>query len=110
MKRTTHLAAAVVLAAAALPAAAAPPASIPFADMGGVRDWRADGDRGIWIQATGGRWYYARFLGPCVGLDFRDRVGFMTEPGGDLDKFSAVFADGQRCSFQTFAPSPAPPR
>jgi hypothetical protein len=83
-------------------------ARIPFADLGGISNWKGDGDRGVYIQARDRKWYYASFMGPCAGLQFRNRVGFVTEPGGDLDKFSSVIVGDQRCYFHSFAPSDAP--
>jgi hypothetical protein len=83
-------------------------AQIPFADLGGITNWEADGDRGLYIQARDRKWYYASFMGPCIGLEFRDRVGFVTEPGGELDKFSSVLVGDQRCYFKSFAPSRPP--
>src|SRR5262245_43449940 len=83
-------------------------ARIPFVDLGGIRDWRADGERGLFVESNNGDWYYAEFVAPCLELKFRERVGFVTEPGGSLDKFSSVIAGNQRCYFRTFEPS-APP-
>jgi hypothetical protein len=83
-------------------------ARIPFAAMGGIQDWKADGDKGLYVESLNHKWFYARFMSPCTGLKFRDRVAFMTEPGGELDQFSAVVTGDQRCYFKSFAPS-APP-
>lgn len=83
-------------------------ARIPFADLGGIADWKADGDRGLYIQARDKTWYHASFMGPCMGVQFRERVGFVTEPGGELDKFSSVLAGDQRCYFKTFERSDPP--
>jgi hypothetical protein len=48
---------------AASPATASTYVSIPFADHGGIRDWRADGDRSMWIEGRNGQWYYAELFG-----------------------------------------------
>ena len=84
--------------------------SIPFADHGGIRDWEANRDIGIWVQDTHRRWYYAKFLGPCHELRFAEGVGFVTGPGGTLDKFSSLrVRGGERCVFTTFDASTGPP-
>jgi len=49
------------------------PAAIHFVDLGGLRDWRAEGSDALLIQAADGTWYRATFYGPCFGLQFRER-------------------------------------
>ncbi len=96
-------------------AASAPPekgkdASIAFADHGGIRDWEADKDVGIWVQDVHRHWYYARFMSPCHELRFVEGVGFVTGPGGQLDRFGAVRTrGGERCVFASFEESKSPP-
>jgi len=86
-------------------------ASIPFASHGGVRDWRADGDRGIWVQDLGRQWYYGRFMSPCIGLQFAEAVRFKTGPAGELDRWSLVRArDTGNCVFTSFVRSDGPPK
>jgi hypothetical protein len=78
-------------------------AGIPFADLGGIRSWRPDGDRGIYVQGRRGQWYYAEFFAPCTGLLFNDRIAFLTDTGTTrLDRFSSILVDGERCHFRTF--------
>jgi hypothetical protein len=78
-------------------------ASIPFVDLGGVRDWRAEGSRAMRIQAANGDWYRATFAAPCRGLAFRDSVGFVTDGLNEIDRFGSVIVGrGERCWFQSF--------
>jgi hypothetical protein len=87
---------------------AKPEASIPF---GLIRDWHADRDRGIWIQAYSRKWYYAEFMGRCNGLNFATAVGFDTRYQSSFDRWSSVFVPGYgRCLIHTFTPSEGPPR
>ena len=113
--------AAAALAAAAVAGSAEPApkaatakpqeASIPFANEGGIRDWQADGDRGIWVQDNHRRWYYGRFMAPCTGLQFVYAVRFKTGPAGELDRFGAVRArDTGNCTFASFTASDGPPK
>ncbi|MCC7464350.1 MAG: hypothetical protein IT480_18050 [Gammaproteobacteria bacterium] len=91
---------------------AAPEASIPFANLRGtIRDWQADGDRGMWIQDAHRRWYYARFMAPCISLPFKLGVHFKTNPSGELDRFSSIRSrDTGDCQFTSFVRSDGPPR
>lgn len=110
--RATLIAAALAVAPAgvALATSAAPKveASIPF---GLIRDWQADHERGMWIQAYSRKWYYAQFMGRCLGLNFATAVGFDTRYQSSFDRWSSVFVPGYgRCPIQTFTPSDGPPR
>lgn len=86
--------------------------SIPFADHHGIRDWREDGDKGIWIQAASRKWYYAAFMSPCIGLPFAWGIRFVTEPGGQLNRFSSIRVPGEpmACHFRDFKLSEPPPK
>lgn len=109
IKSVCSLAALLVLSAGA-GIATAGDVSIPFANHGGIQNWEADGERGIWVQDVHRQWYYAKFMSPCQQLPFVERVGFVTEPGGQLDRFSSVRArGGQRCVFTNFELSKGPP-
>jgi len=89
----------------------APESSIPFADRGGIRNWQADGSKGVWIQATGGKWYYASFSSPCNGLPFSEGLRFLPEPTGDLSRWSSIrLAHAERCFFRSLQPSDGPPK
>jgi hypothetical protein len=80
------------------------------AQSAGIRDWQADRDRGLWIQDSFGKWYYATVMSPCIGLNFANRIGFDTRPMGSFDKFSAILVPREgRCAIQTLRPSGAPP-
>jgi hypothetical protein len=102
---------AILLAAAGgVFAATAPPeTAIPFANHGGIRDWQADRDKGLWVQDAHRRWYYAKLMGPCFGLNFAQSIGFDTHPMGRFDKFSAIVVPGSgRCTVQSLTASDPP--
>ena len=84
-------------------------ASIPFVDMGSIRDWRPDGNSALYVQDQRRNWYHAELMGPCTGLAFTDRIGFVTRGTNRLDRFATVIVDGERCAFQNFVTSAAPP-
>ena len=91
--------------------AASPEYSIPFVDHGGIRNWQADGGKGVWIQAAGGRWYYASFSSPCSELPFSSSIRFIPEPAGDLSRWSSIrLAHAERCFFRSLQPSEGPPK
>lgn len=84
--------------------------SIPFANHGGIRNWVADGTKGIWAQANGGQWFYASFSFPCTGLPFTTRLRFKTGPFGELDRWGSVKPgrDYSSCNFVDFKASDSP--
>jgi len=84
-------------------------ASIPFADTTGVRNFRPDGDRALWIEGSSRQWYRAELFGPCIGLDHALRIGFVTHGTGVLDKFGKVVVDGSRCQITSLVTSAPPP-
>lgn len=85
-------------------------AVIHFADLGGIKDWRAVDRKTLYIEGRNRRWFKVTFMGPCTGIMFTEAIGFVTDATGDLDKFSAVFVDGRRCHFRTFEPADGPPK
>jgi Family of unknown function (DUF6491) len=90
---------------------AQPQASIPFVQYGGIRDWRADKTRGLWIQDSHRQWYYAKLMGPCFGLDFAQTIAFDTRPMGTFDRSSAIIVPHEgRCQVQSIVQSEPPPR
>jgi hypothetical protein len=87
----------------------APRAEIPFANHGGIRDWSADRDKGLWVQGLNRQWFYATFMGPCDGLNFANSIGFDTHPMGTFDRWSTVIVPGrQRCVISSLTPSDGP--
>ncbi|MEP7243735.1 MAG: DUF6491 family protein [Gammaproteobacteria bacterium] len=85
--------------------------TIPFANRGGIKDWQADSDHGLWVQDVHSKWYYAKFLGTCTGLSFAQSIAFDTKPVGTFDRFSSVIVPREgRCAVQSLEKSGAPPR
>lgn len=85
-------------------------ARIAFADHGAISDWRADREKGVWVQANNRQWYYATFMAPCNGLNFAHTIGFDTGPMGSLDSWGAVLVPRWgKCTFKSFEPSDGPP-
>lgn len=77
-------------------------AYIPFANQGGVRDWRADDRDTIYFQDRQRRWYKAVLFAPATDLPFTQFVGIDASPTDRLDKWSSVYIRGQRYPFQSF--------
>ncbi|HZC86102.1 MAG TPA: hypothetical protein VE266_03850 [Steroidobacteraceae bacterium] len=103
------MAASIVTLAEANPAVASGPAA--FLNRADMRDWLADGEHGLWIQAGNLRWYYARFAGICHGVNSTNSLAFDTRASDNIDQKSAVIVPGgTRCSVQSFAPSGGPPK
>lgn len=85
-----------------------PGASLHFADLGGIRNWRADGDEALLIEGRRGQWFRATFFSPCPDVRFANTIAFVTDTTGDLDKFSSIIARGRRCYFDSFERVPDP--
>lgn len=100
----------VTTAAAASDAPPAKNASIPFADLGGINDWRADGDRALYIQGRNRKWYHAELMGFCPDLGFTEHIGFVIEPNGEFDRFSAIVVRGHSCALKSLSESAPPPK
>lgn len=88
--------------------AASEQAEIPFAGMGGIRDWREDGNRALYIEGRNKQWYHAELFGPCIGLNFAHSIGFVIEPNDQFDRFSGVVVDGRVCRLKSLVKSDKP--
>jgi hypothetical protein len=84
--------------------------SIPFADIGNIRDWHAESADELYIEAMNRQWYRATFWAPCHSLPFAIGIAFVTEPNGSLNAYSSVLVDGERCWFRSFERAEAPQR
>lgn len=69
-----------------------------------IHDWTALDDHTLIIATADGTKFRAETLGPCPGLAFTNRVGFVNRGGfNQIDRTSSVvLADGTRCPFQSF--------
>lgn len=85
-------------------------AVIHFADLGGIKDWRAVDRETLYVEGRNNRWFKVTFMGPCTGIMFTETIGFATDATGDLDKFSSIFVDGRQCHFRTFEAADDPPK
>jgi hypothetical protein len=82
-----------------------------FLNRARLRDWLADGERGLWLQAVDLRWFYARFAHACHGLSATNSVSFDTRGSDHIDSRSAVVVPGSgRCTVLSFVPSHGPPQ
>jgi len=82
-------------------------ARIPFAAQ--VYDFRDDGERGIYIQDQGRKWYYGRFFGPCNELPWVQAVRYETRGADGIDRYTTVIAGRERCPLASFVESAPPP-
>lgn len=117
MKKLIALAALFAATGAALPAVAGPPppppgaeASIPFANHGGIYNWQAVDRDTLYVQDIHRHWYRATLMGPCLDLDFAERIGFDVDATDRFDHFSSVVVRGQRCALRSLVASGPPPK
>src|SRR3974377_2209122 len=83
----------------------------PFVHHADMRNWLADGERGLWIQAGNLEWFYARFSEACHGVNSTNSLVFDTPSSGNIDRKTSVVVPGSgRCTLEGFAPSSGPPR
>eukprot|EP01012_Entosiphon_sulcatum_P053745 TRINITY_DN74020_c0_g1_i1.p1 TRINITY_DN74020_c0_g1~~TRINITY_DN74020_c0_g1_i1.p1 ORF type:complete len:119 (+),score=22.63 TRINITY_DN74020_c0_g1_i1:2-358(+) len=85
-------------------------ASISFVDKGGIQNWSADGEKGLYIEGRNRQWYYASLMSPCIGLNFAEHIGFVSEPNNTLDKFSSILVDHKECHIKSLVTSDGPPK
>lgn len=84
--------------------------SIPFVSHDGIRDFRADGTKGVYIRGSNGQWYYARTMGSCTQLPFANTLGFETTGGDQLDRFGNLRMEHDRCPLSSVVRSGPPPK
>jgi hypothetical protein len=99
----------IAFGATVAPAAQLQQTMLPFAQLGNIRSWQPDGRDAIYIQSGNRKWYRATFWSPCNTLPFAFTVAFVTKPNGNLDRFSSILVDGERCWFRDFHATSAPP-
>ena len=83
--------------------------SIPFVRSDGILEWRADGDRGLYIRSMSGDWYHASTMGRCGRLTSALSIGFETRGPDQLDRFGALRVEGWRCPLASVTRSEGPP-
>ncbi len=81
---------------------------IPFAALGGILNWVADGDSGIYIEGNRHQWYHAKLMSECLDLPYSERIGFVMEPDLSFNKFSAIVVKGHVCQVKSMIKSDAP--
>ncbi|HEY0115581.1 MAG TPA: DUF6491 family protein [Allosphingosinicella sp.] len=108
---------AAALGLALQPAGAATPAApdaqetaVPDAGRDGILEWKADGDRALYLRSLTGGWYYARTANRCSRLNSASSLRFLTRGSRDLDRYGAVIAEGWRCPLVSVTRSGPPPR
>jgi len=84
------------------------PAEIHFADLGGIDEWRAEGINSMLIKGVNDKWYRATFFSECFPLPWSEKVAFVTNPDGTLNRFSSILVGGQQCYFKKFESIPEP--
>jgi hypothetical protein len=87
-------------------------ADISFPAHGGIRNFHADDDRGVWIEDRQRNWYYASFRGPCHGIQFARGIGFDTRGSARFDRFTRILVGSDVCDIERLvtADKPLPER
>src|SRR5437868_12671199 len=58
-----------------------PQAKIGFVQYRGVYTWEAVSDHRLYVQDRGRQWFQVDLFGPCIGLEFANRVRFLPSDG-----------------------------
>src|SRR5688500_9833698 len=93
----------LVLLVSTLPAGTAQAAdnvSIPFADLGNIRNWHAENAEVLYVQNAKRDWFRITFWTPCLALPFATGIAFVTDGTSSLDKYSSILVDGENCKFR----------
>ena len=98
----------LLTAGSAIAADATKEASIPFADMGSIRNFDPVDSHTLYIEDVHGQWYKASLMGPCIDLPFATAVGFDVGGTRTLDRFSSVIVNGNRCAFESLVETDVP--
>lgn len=95
-------------ALSAAPAFAPGLAAIDYARGGGIRDWYAEDDRGIFLRDRANRWYYAAFDHRCPGVLYDYRLTFDTDGFTRFDRTSRIQTQTMTCGIAALDASDAP--
>ena len=103
-KQALILAGMVSVATPLVAAASDAPRETRIPRMANFIQWVADGQRGIYVRADTGKWYYARVQGECPRLRPTVALNFDTS-NGELDRYSALRIEGWRCPLESVVES-----
>ena len=74
----------------------------------GLLNWKADGDKGVYLQSSDTQWFHATFFMPCLNMPFATKLSFISDGPKDLTQFSSILVRDQQCWFKTFEMSDPP--
>lgn len=83
-------------------------ADISFPALGGIRNFRADNDKGVWIEDQRRNWYYASFIGTCPEIRFAHGIGIDTRGSARFDRFSKILVGDNVCAIATLVTADKP--
>ena len=83
-------------------------AAIDYAASGGIRDWHAVDDRGVYLRDRTNRWYYAAFRHRCPGVVRDQRIAFDTNGYHRFDRLSRVVTQTETCAVESLYRTDAP--
>ena len=83
-------------------------ARIPFANHGGIRNFRVVDRETLLIEGRGDRWYRAELFAPCFGLRHSLALGFDTDFSSSFDRFGKIVTRDQTCQVRSLVRIPDP--
>lgn len=88
---------------------ARPEGESSIASVSRMLEWRRGGEDLLYIRSLTGKWYSVQLDGRCGRLATADTLGFETSALGQLDRFGAIVAQGERCPIRSVMRIEAPP-
>lgn len=82
--------------------------NISFPAHGGIRNFRADNDKGVWLEDRRRNWYYASFLGTCPEIRHARGIGIDTRGSARFDKYSKILVGNDVCAIATLVTADKP--
>ena len=73
-----------------------------------IRNYEADGSRGLWLEDQQHRWYYGKFRGKCKGMTYAIGMAYDTHGSARLDRSSMILVDDDFCQLESLVTSEKP--
>ena len=73
-----------------------------------IRNFEADGSRGIWLEDQQHRWYYGKFIGSCKGVTYAMGIAYDTRGSARFDRSSVILVEGDLCQIESLVTSEKP--
>jgi len=84
-------------------------AGIPLGEFDSIRDWRGEGDGGVYLESSHRTWYHATFTAPCLQLPSASHISVGVPDSITDTMLTSIQVYDHKCYFKTFDPVSGPP-